>query len=407
MAVTTLQSPQNYSPVYNPQIFLASSTQTAQPNFLYRIILTDLITSETQTYDVPADPDGYCRFNASTFAKSRMEHYCPINVYGWQVVDGVRKIRINIGEVYGTTPTYYAGSNNDWITWNAIENTEDFPDFDYLNYLYTDSAANYKYLTSQFTANTYEDRSDLFYVFTKTANDLLYLTIKTYDCSGNLLGFYKIENPYYSSTNYQEKYLCIDVGWKGLENISASGVTVVSGTLPIVNSNVCYYDVGETNSMVADPSIRQIKRYYVGCERVYDVYTIHFLRKNGAFESVHFSKRSDFQFTKEQNTYKRYPYERSGSTYLYSRSTIIERTLSTEIGTIYKLNTDWLTSEMVDLYQELFSSPVIYLDLGPSIGYLPLKYVINTYTLNKAWNEPLFQLQADFMLTHNNYRQEA
>jgi hypothetical protein len=64
MAVTVTQQPQNYTPGYSPQVFSASSTATAQPNFSYTVVCTDLLSSETQTYQVPARPfDGDCVFD--------------------------------------------------------------------------------------------------------------------------------------------------------------------------------------------------------------------------------------------------------------------------------------------------------------------------------------------------------
>lgn len=409
MAVTTHESPEARSPVYSPQIFLALSSQIAQPNFFYRVILTDLISGDTQTFDCDPDPSGYLRFDAGPFAESFFtSQYIPMNTYGWQKSTGIRKIRINIGESYGSTPAYYAGSNSDWIVWNAVETYEQYPSFDITDYLYDVTVPNYVYLTSSYTTKAYADKSDYLYVLSKGAGDLKRLVVKTYDLAGVNDGIFFIDNPYESSTTYTDKYLCIDVGIKGLTNISSGLVTVNAGALPIIKATTGSYIVYECNpSGPGDPPLRQIKRYTIGCEPVYDIYTLHFLRRNGSFETIHFNKRSDFVIDKDETTWKSYPYKRVSNTYTYSRSTPLTRVLSTKTTETLKLNTDWLTSAQVDLYTELFDSPLVYLDNGSTLDYSVVRPVPSSYKRNKAWNEPMYSLQMDFVYAHSNFRQRV
>lgn len=405
MSVTVHQTPSAYSLVYSPNMFLALSNQIAQPNFVYRVIVTDLITSETQTYDVAQDPDGYCRFNATPFARRYFTHYIQMNTYGWQRSNSIRKVRVNIGEYYGSTPAYTAGSNYDWICWNGVENVEDWCDYDSANYIYDKTVPNYKYLTSQLPAYAYDDRSDYFYVQTKGSGDLKRLRIRTYLPSGALEGEFYIDNPHEASTTYTDKYLCIDVGIKGLTNISSLLVTVNAGALPIIKTTTDHYIVAEANPGAADPSFRDIKTYTVGCSPRFPIYTVHFLRKNGAFQTVHFDKRSDFSSTKQQEFYGVYPYARVGARYEYYRYTQFEKPTFTETKDKLILQTDWLTPDEIELYKELFDSPLIYLDLGSSTNYRVIKYTQDSYKINKSWNEPLFNLSAEFEYTNTNYRQ--
>ena len=85
MAVTIHQQPSGYQPVYSPLIFEATSTQIAQPNFVYTVRCTDLITSATRDYPVEQAPvTGELVFDVSNFAKQYVKNYVPNNVYGWQ-----------------------------------------------------------------------------------------------------------------------------------------------------------------------------------------------------------------------------------------------------------------------------------------------------------------------------------
>ena len=406
MAITVHQSPPARALAYNPQKFYASSTQVAQPNFRYKVIITDLITSDTQTYWVDADPDGFCRFDATPFTKTFFTHYLPINTYGWQKSTSIRQIRVNIGEYYGTTPTYYAGSNYDWIAWNGQEDILDFPNFNIDNYLYDITVPNYAYLTDTINSLAFEDRSDYFYVLTKGAGDLVRLRVRTYLPSGALEGEFFIDNPHEASTTYTDKYLCIDVGIKGLTEITGALVTVNAGALPIIKSTTESYIIAEANPSGADPAFRDIKQFTIGCTPRFPVYTIHFLRKNGAFNSFHFHKRSDFTTSKQEQRYSVYPYQADGvSAYEYDRSTIMSRPLNVTSKDVLRLNTDWITPAQVDLLKELFDSPYIYLDEGSTLPYRQVTYIKNSYNLNKAWNEKLFNLQADFEVAATNYRQ--
>lgn len=408
MAITVHQTPSAYSPVYNPQMFLATSSQVAQPNFIYRVIVTDLITSESQTYDIYADPDGYCRFNASPFASNYFNHYLPINTYGWQLDTGIRKIRVNIGEYYGSTPTYYAGSNVDYIMWDGIEDVQDFCDYSQANYLYDSTVPRYRYLTNTLNSYAFDDRSDYFYALTKGSGDLQYLSVATYNSAGAQLGYYKIANSFAASSTYTDKYVCIDVGLKGLSNIGSGAVTVISGTYPIITANVAYYDIGETNiGGIVTSGGRAIKRYTVGCSPRFPTFTVHFLRKNGSFQTVHFAKRSEFSTNKDEKTVGKYPYQRVSNTYIYKRSTEFEKTISVITTDNFTLNTDWLSSDEVELYKELFDSPLIYLDEGSSNQYRVIKYTQNSYKLSPSYDSNLVNLRADFSFTNKNYRQRG
>ena len=395
MSVSVSQQPQAYTPGYSSQWFTALSTQIAQPNFFYTVICTDIISGDTQTYQLPQRPDGYCVFDAGPFAENLLTQYAPINVYGWKLATGIRKIRVNIGETYGSTPAYASGTNIDYIVWNAITDFKDFPGFTYTDFVFNNLTANEVYLTNLLNENTYEDRSNYFYALTSQVGDLLNIQIETYDSQGTTIGSSYIENPYEASTDYREKYLCIDIGHKGLKNIHFS---LVTGIFPIITDAVASYRVFIGT---------EIKLMAIACEPRYDVYTIHYLRKNGAFETINFSKRSDTSKDKTTTSYKKQPYVLTSGQYAYNAHDAVERVLSTLTTDKLKLNTDWLTEEEVELHADLMDAPIVYLDLGKDVDFLQLKVVTNSYKLNKRYNERMFSLSMDFEYTHQNARQRC
>lgn len=405
MSVSVTQQPQDYVPVYNNQYFTALSTQVAQPNFFYTVIVTDVLSGDSKTYNIPQRPDTYCVFDAGPFAESFMDNFIPINQYGWKKCSGaIREYKVNIGETYGSTPVYYAGTDIYYIAWNGVLDYLEFPSYDQDDYIYNATGQSPKFLTNLLNDLTFEDRSNYLYTITNQVNDFTGIEIRTFTDAGVQIGSTTIANPAYALSDYDEKYLCIDVGHKGLTNIDVGETT---GDYPILTSNVSYYDIYNIYNDGMDIITGFLKRIYIGCEHDFTVYTVHFLAKSGAFESLHFHKRSDREKRTDRTTYKKMPHTLESGEYGYSYSDAQEHILSTNTVERFKLNTDWLDEDHVELYQQLIDSPVIYLDRGSDISYAQLKCVTDSYKINKKFNEKLFQLNIDFDYSHSNHRQRS
>ena len=414
MAITVTQHPDTtfsptpvYVPAYNPQVFSAISNQYASANFKYTVLVTDVATSQTITLQIPARPvDHRMTFDASFIAKNLITHYLPINTYGFQKATGIRKIRVNIGETYGSTPTYHAGTDFDYYIWNGVVDFLTYPVFDKDNYLYNASVtspSNRVELSACLDDITYPDRSNYIYWLTYGAGDLLKLKIVTQKSDGSSTVSY-IANPYQSSTTYTDKYLCIDVGYKGLANISSG---LVTGTYPIVSAQTVSYQIYEELSSAPDPPTRLIQSFTVGCEGVFDVYSVHFLAKNGQFETIHFPKNSNETVNATREEYGQIPFTMDSGSYFYSRSSSADRVLTSSSVTKLNLRTDWIDADHVSLYREVLDSPLCYLDTGSTLDYAAIIPIPTSYTVNKSFNKKLFQLQMEFKYAHSNYRQSV
>lgn len=409
MAVTVSQQPEGYTPVYNEQVFVALSNQTAQPNFEYTVKVSDMITGVTKTFPVAKRPDDYLVWDAGEFARSYFDpdhHYIPMNVYGWQQATGIRKIRVNIGETYGAgTPVYTAGSNIDYIVWNGCLNFKDFPNYDPDDFVYrSDTITNLVYLTQRFNDVTYPGRSNYFYALTAEAGDILNIQIETFDSAGVLIDTSTIDNPYEALTAYASKYLCIDVGHKGLSNIDAGQVT---GAYPIITDDVASYTV-VVNCITGGPpagNADTVRTYTVGCEPKFDVYTVHFLGMNGGFETINFSKRAEKENQVTKSTFRRDPHVFSAGTYTYSSATPQEYVLAVMEKETLKLSTDWLSQDQADLYKQIIKSGYAYLDTGDDEDFLALKVVTSSLRPHIRQNEKLYQLVIDFELAYVNTAQ--
>lgn len=401
MALAVVQQPQAFTPAYNPQIFVATTPNYTQPGFTYTIVVTDLITSQTITYEVAARPTGELTWDAMPFSQNLVKDYIPLNgLAGFQrCVDGIRKIRVNVGETY--SGVYHVGANIDYIVWNAIVDTEDFADYIYTDYVYDITLSNFKFFRGVVTDVGFEDRSSFLYCLSAGAGDFTQLQINTFNAAGGAIGVSTIANPFAASATYTDKYVAIDVGHKGLTNIAGG---LVTGTYPIMTPAVARWTVIDSTPFASST----IKTITLGLEPRWAISAIHYLAKNGAFLSACFSKISEKTQETSRRTFKKNPWFLSAApTYTYQYSDAVETILETITQDRLKLRTDWLSAEQVMQYKDLFDSPKCYYDIGSSKKLRAVLPVPGTYNDIPHYNKKLIMYEPEFRPTTDNARQHA
>ena len=387
-----------YVPCYNNQWFVASSTNTGQPNFKYYIVVTDFITGYSVTEKFLPNPSGKLQFDASKFSELLMTNYIPVNVYGFQQNSSIRKIRVNIGEIYGSTlpGTITSGTNIDYIVWNGSLELLKFSQYNSKNYtwdLSTNPNLNYPVLLSDLADDyTFNNRSNyLYWMMLEGQTDLPKIYVRTYDATGTVLNTFTITNSV-STGSYETNMVCIDVGKKGIDGINSSWLTSVE-----------YYDImAEINSNLAP---FKVKRYTIKCSPRFDVYTLHYLSTTGAYETLHCSKVSELNSTKTSTTFKRSPWTNVSNVMTLDYSVAVEQPTIVNVQNGLKLNSDWVTKAELLKYKDLFSSPDVKLDLGTAQGYASVKVTNGTYVSKN--NDKLKNLTFDLLFTHNNQRQKG
>ena len=404
MAITILSKPTDalyygYVPCYNNQWFVASSSQTASANFKYYIVVTDLLSGYSVTEKFLPNPSGKLQFDASKFSELLMTNYIPVNVYGFQQNTSIRKIRVNIGEIYGSTlpGTIYTGTNIDYNVWNGSLELLTFSQYNSKNYtwdLNTNPNLNYPVLLSDLADDyTYNNRSNFLYwmILEGQATDLTKIFVKTYNAAGTVLNTWEILNNISTGT-YRNNMVCIDVGKKGIDGINASYLTGVE-----------YYDIMAAVSEDLAPF--KIKRYTIKCSPRFDVYTLHYLSNTGAYETLHCSKVSELNSTKTSTTFKRSPWTNVSNVMTLDYSVAVEQPTIVNVQNGLKLNSDWVTKAELIKYKDLFSSPDVKLDLGTAQGYASVKVTNGTYVSKN--NDKLRNLTFDLLFTHANQRQKG
>jgi hypothetical protein len=403
MAITILSKPTDalyygYVPCYNNQWFVASSSQTAAANFKYYIVVTDILSGYSVTEKFLPNPSGKLQFDASKFSELLMTNYIPVNVYGFQQNTSIRRIRVNIGEIYGSTlpGTIYSGTDIEYNVWNGSLEMLTFSQYNSKNYtwdLSTTPNLNYPVLLSDLADDyTFNNRSNfLYWMMLEGQTDLPKIYLRTYNAAGSVLNTYTITNSVSTGT-YRTNMVCIDVGKKGIDGINASYLVGVE-----------YYDImAEINSETAP---FKIKRYTIKCSPRFDVYTLHYLSNTGAYETLHCSKVSELNSTKTSTTFKRSPWTNVSNIMTLDYSVAVEQPTIVNVQNGLKLNSDWVTKAELIKYKDLFSSPDVKLDLGTAQGYASVKVTNGTYVSKN--NDKLKNLTFDLLFTHNNQRQKG
>lgn len=418
--ITLYQIPQAYMPVYNPQFWNASSIYTGQPNFNYEIVVTDVITSVSKTFRCAPKPDFSLTFNSESTTELFMKNFLPVNTYGFKkCTNAFRKIKVNIGERYDIlgVSTYTAGTDKFYIVWNGVIDLLEWANYAMASYVYnsgvvTSTTPNLRYLTDLLPESVYEGRSNLFYAITSHSNEVQSLIIRTYDSAGAFIADSYIANPFTASGDYTEKYFCIDLGYKGLSNISGG---LVTGAYPIITASVASWKVIDSsvlnNIYFPAVTLTDIKTYTLRSTPRYDVFTLHCLFRNGHYRTIHCNGNSERTASIVKSTAKQIPYvqESALADITVNYGVAVEQVLQSIITDKLKLNTDWLTEEESAIYKQAVFSSSIMIDLGTGQGYSNWKCTDGSYFTKKRYDAAgkIWQLCFQLEQTHDNHGQRS
>jgi hypothetical protein len=403
MAITIQSSPTSPTPAYNENWVVATSNLTIQPNFYYTIVLTDVTGSYTfDTIKVKPDPNNMLVMDLQAYVQLLMRNYIPVNLYGWQkCTNATRKFRFNVGETYDVlgTPTYFVGVDKDYITWNAGVDKQYIAPYSPNYFCYDSSIPNLVYLTL-LPSKTYKDRSQYLYALCQeNIGELNKIDVFTYDAAGSLLGNYSINRPDAGTGLYSDNYVAIDVGYKGLLGITAPFVTVNSGTYPIITSNVASYVIknGDTNDV--------IKNITIECNPKFEVYTLHYLKANGSYETLHCNLAATLSSSKTTTSFRKSGWSLIANVMTLDPALNSEKIQSVTIQDKLQLNSDWLTDAEFALHKDLFTSTDVRLDIGSTTTYKGVKVTQTSYTTKNTDRLRNYQIDLDY--THQNFRQRG
>jgi hypothetical protein len=410
MALTVLQEPIQYTPVYNDLNYVLSSNQTAQPNFnyIFDVIINGVTVSR---HRIPARPDnGYGLFNAKRIAENYLTQNFPYNnITVLSASSSILKLNITYGEEYGSTVTYYAGSYSPNVyCWTALLDQPEWVDYTFVSkYRIMGSEVG----ISQLLTNNLAQRIK---ITEKASVGALVgqqgavsdITVLAYNAAGTLIQTTYIINPNDALLpgSTAARFINIPAGPSNLNQIlNANLESITQNQGNIIPSNTAYYIIKTFGTGSAE-SIPVRFNIDPSCSK-YEPVRIYFLNKLGAYDAFTFDLVS-----RENNTIERKKYRRnlggfSGTSFVYTdfqRANII---YDTQINETLTINSNWITDAEAIWLEELLTSPITYMETASGIEVVN---VINSdYEVKKTVNDKLFNLQITLEKSYIKTRQRG
>lgn len=407
MAITVLQEPIQYTPVYNDINYVLSSNQTAQPNFnfIFDVIINGVTVSR---HRIPARPDnGYGLFNAKRIAENYVtQNFFYNNITVGAASSSILKINITYGEEYGTTLTYYAGTTSpDVYCWIASLDQPEWVDYVLTKYRIMASQIG----VSQLLTNNLAQRIKL---TEKTSVGALVgqstavsdITVLAYNAAGTLIQTTYLLNPFWNITTTGSRMIIIPSGPANLNLVLNANLNVISQNQGnIIPSTTAYYIIKTFGTGSAE-SIPVRFNIDTSCSK-YESKRIYFLNKLGAYDAFTFDLLSRENNSIERKKYRRNVGGFSGSSYVYTdfqRANII---YDTQVSETMILNSNWITEAESAWLEELISSPITYMETASGIEVVNI--VDTAYEVKKTVNDKLFNLQITIEKSYIKTRQRG
>lgn len=403
MAYTITQQPSVYTPAYNDNIFVVTSTNSASTNFKYIAkvyVGTDIITlkqfpdvtygntyfnvgkiiEQLVTQDIDKTTTGFQK-NLKSYSTYYIKFYEEYDIAGVLTVSALKAtsntIRIFNGEI-------------DWL---------EYQNYDQQFYLvdYSKSALNHNLRRS-----IQLGQDSWIHWMCEAVTKVLKVELRTYDINGTLNGRFTITNPYQTNANIDEHFMRFPSGTHNLLTISSGSWTVISGATPVIDSDVKSYAI----TLVPTDGEKYTTYFFdiVEADCIHETIRLHYLNNLGAFESFNFTKASKRTETIKRDKYKAVVGTLTSSGYSYNASDINEKVFSTVIKDKYSIQSDWISQEYQNVLEQLVTSPVVYWD-NDGYGLVSVNVTTDSFEWKKNKTTKMIQLQLEFEVGFDRYRQ--
>jgi hypothetical protein len=169
---------------------------------------------------------------------------------------------------------------------------------------------------------------------------------------------------------------------------TANPSTVVSGTAGHIKSDTEYYDVWYTNAGGTQHSLKY--RFYIDRRCAIEDYYVLFLDRLGSMSSFAFQLRAYERGNITRDSYnQRIEGSVSSSKWNYSNEEYGMRTYKVGVEKTLELNTNWMTEDMAEYFEQLLTSPVTYFYDGRE--YLPCTITDTSFEVERQRNKNLIR----------------
>ena len=394
MSVSFIQQPDLYTSGFDPINFLASSNQTTQTNFRYRIrVLNSSGQTISEFRQPPYYADGTCLFDAHRTIENYLSYDIAkliVPTYGWQVgVNTLVEFSVNIAEEYGTVPAAFASSTSSVI--KAINSAQTYlnrinnPVFDRL--ITASDSGNW--LTNQPTIDIRTGDSYQLALI-EEGGVVTKLVVKTYNSSGALL---KTGTVNISSA---DDYKSILVGPDDLNS-----TTLSTGTNPLIEADTAYYEVYAQEVTAA---VTNTLRFNIDRDCLRDSYNrIFWLNPLGSIDGFNFTQMPDDNIDVESFTYNKLQGVRTSASFTYKTYQQERSNFFNKSQQKYKLRSGYINTEKSVWLKELIQSPIAWMVIdGQFVG---INILTNTYQAKTTLQEKLFNIELEVELSVDTQRQ--
>lgn len=394
---------------FDPQWFVASSSQAHQTNFRFRAQVCDDSGNVLKEFRIPKDPDyGTFFFDAHR----HIENYLSYDIAnliaqttGWQKsVNCHMEYYLNVAEEYGATVSVQASGNSAHvIAINSAENFSQWGQHSINNYrvIFFGGDDSTKWLTNQPSripiriGDSYEMGT---ITNVSSSQGIFSLRVRTYDSSGTLLKTATINNPYGSIATTDEQFLSILCGPDDLNATSLS-----SGSHTLIEDDTSYYTVDILNSFGTQKI--ESKRFDIDrtCTRDGSYSRLYWLNPLGRFDAFNFTQLGEDSIQVEQSRYSRVLGVKTATSLTYTKNQVESSVFHSGIKQIYKLRSGFVNSEISLWLKELIASPRVYMIIDGS--FVPVNITTNSYTAKKTLQDKLFNVEIEVELSIKDQRQ--
>jgi len=272
MAITINSLP-SFTPSFNDNYIVATSTNSAEPNFRLNLKVE---VYNGSTYDlafealVPQRPDGNIIYNLKSVLRdiTRQSIGNVLQAFTFEGNEGINQIKISVQEYYGDPPSL-EGSVSDQVFQTFAGWVSEYNSFDPASFVITDSTSG-KWLHKTTSQDARLDQLITLSALVEDYSDgLERIQIKSYTNTGLLI----THNLTVSGTT--SKFFAF--------NFKLSGLNLLTSATIITDDVVRVEFQGQTSAGVNKTDIHTIN--IIRCPNKYDIVTLFFCNIYGAFQS--------------------------------------------------------------------------------------------------------------------------
>jgi hypothetical protein len=407
MAITINQEPQAFTPAYNENWFVATTTNQAQPNFKFVVdivFLGDVTYTRRIKRNIYPGSTNKLVIDVHRIIENYLTH--DIDLATDEVTPNANSWKgyiIRVGEEYGTTPAVYPNlaQSNIILAWNAALDFERFA-----VYLDVDYILGFEY--SPFLTNSpaeqkvsLTDKGWLYMIQNPNGQTFTQAEVKTYDANG-LVQTVLINNPYNVPASSGECFLRMPAAPASLNLLSSGSIN--AGTLPIIDSSIVRYTIRTLDTGIPNNGSSVTKTFNIVSDcTAYTKYRLHFLNRLGGFDSFSFIKGSMVTDEINKQWYKKPKGQLVGDAFGYYMYDRLTTQYQTEVKTTYQINSDWIDDDESEWLKELLSSPIIFWEKDGELIAINITDV--QYQVKKAVTDMTFNLMVTFETSYTTQMQ--